>query len=163
MEHIKQVLQLLRANKLHDKPEKCLFTVQELPFLSYIISTSGFRMDSSKLQAILKCDCPENLKALQRFLGFTNYYRKFIKTFSAISRPLTKMTKKEWSESALCAFDCLKKCFASAPVLIQPDVSLSFTVEVEASEIGMAFHSYSLSLQIFIFSGLLQHIPTQYS
>ena len=98
-------------------------------------------MDPRKVQAILDWDLPENLKALQRFLGFANFYRKFIKNYSLIVKPLTDMTRKgtdfsKWSDAAKIAFSSLKERFTSTPVLIQPDISQPFIVEVDASEVG---------------------------
>ena len=122
--------------------EKCEFAVQELPFLGYLLSDSGFRMDPDKVRAVQEWDQPENQKALMRFLGFTNYYRKFILNYSTIVKPLTDMTKKGadcsvWSDEALQAFSAIKKCFATASILRQPDVSQPFIVEVDASDVGV--------------------------
>ena len=77
-----------------------------------------------------------------RFLGFANYYRKLIFNYSSVVKPLTDMTKKgvdfsSWSVDALKAFSSIKEGFSSAPILVQPDVSLPFIVEVDASEVGV--------------------------
>ncbi|CAJ0961395.1 unnamed protein product [Ranitomeya imitator] len=115
-DHVRQVLQVLRDNKLFVKLEKCMFVVKEIPFLGYFLSSTGFHMDPSKVRADLEWDRPEDLKALQRFLGFANFYRKFIKDFSVVAKPLTDMTKRGtdfsvWSSAASKAFETLKKCF----------------------------------------------------
>ncbi|CAJ0935773.1 unnamed protein product, partial [Ranitomeya imitator] len=98
-------------------------------------------MDPVKVQAIHDWTQPTSLKSLQKFLGFANFYRRFICNFSSIAKPLTDLTKKgadlvNWSSAAVEAFQELKHHFSSAPVLCQPDVSLPFQVEVDASEIG---------------------------
>ncbi|CAJ0964647.1 unnamed protein product [Ranitomeya imitator] len=98
-------------------------------------------MDPVKVQAIYDWTQPTSLKSLQKFLGFANFYRRFINNFSSIAKPLTDLTKKgadviKWSSAAVEAFQELKRRFSSAPVLCQPDVSLPFQVEVDASEIG---------------------------
>ncbi|CAJ0963002.1 unnamed protein product [Ranitomeya imitator] len=98
-------------------------------------------MDPVKVQAIQDWTQPTSLKSLQKFLGFANFYRRFICNFSSIARPLTDLTKKgadlvNWSSAAVEAFQELKRRFCCAPVLCQPDVSLPFQVEVDASEIG---------------------------
>ncbi|CAJ0923113.1 unnamed protein product [Ranitomeya imitator] len=98
-------------------------------------------MDPVKVQAIHDWTQPTSLKSLQKFLGFANFYRRFICNFSSIAKPLTDLTKKgadlvNWSSAAVEAFQDLKRRFSSAPVLCQPDVSLPFQVEVDASEIG---------------------------
>ncbi|CAJ0968301.1 unnamed protein product [Ranitomeya imitator] len=99
------------------------------------------QMDPVKVQAIHNWTQPTSLKSLQKFLGFANFYRRFICNFSSIAKPLTDLTKKgadvvNWSSAAVEAFQELKRRFSSAPVLCQPDVSLPFQVEVDASEIG---------------------------
>ena len=141
-DHLFQVLRILRENKLYAKLEKCVFMVSEIQFLGFLLSASGFRMDPEKVRAVLEWDLPENQKALMRFLGFANYYRKFILNYSSVVKPLTDMTKKgvdfsSWSEEALAAFSEIKESFASAPILVHPDVSLPFIVEVDASEVGV--------------------------
>ncbi|CAJ0964878.1 unnamed protein product [Ranitomeya imitator] len=142
--HVKQVrtvLQVLRANSLFVKGSKCLFGVQKVSFLGFIFSPSTIDMDPVKVQAIHDWTQPTSLKSLQKFLGFANFYRRFICNFSSIAKPLTDLTKKgadlvNWSSAAVEAFQKLKRRFSSAPVLCQPDVSLPFQVEVDASEIG---------------------------
>ncbi|CAJ0955438.1 unnamed protein product [Ranitomeya imitator] len=142
--HVKQVrmvFQVLRANSLFVKGSKCLFGVQKVSFLGFIFSPSAIEMDPVKVQAIYDWAQPTSLKSLQKFLGFANFYRRFINNFSSIAKPLTDLTKKgadvvNWPSAAVEAFQELKRRFSSAPVLCQPDVSLPFQVEVDASEIG---------------------------
>ncbi|XP_063812535.1 uncharacterized protein LOC135050206 [Pseudophryne corroboree] len=110
-------------------------------FLGYIVSSSGLEMDPKKLQAIHDWPIPTTLKGVQRFLGFANYYRRFIQGF--IAAPITALTRKganssKWSEEATQAFHLLKQRFVSAPVLKQPDTSLPFTLEVDASSVGVS-------------------------
>ncbi|XP_041434034.1 uncharacterized protein LOC121398794 [Xenopus laevis] len=139
--HVREVLSRLRQNHLYAKLEKCLFEVSAVPFLGYIISQTGLEMEPTKVQAIQQWAQPLSLKAIQRFLGFANYYRQFILNFSKLVAPITALTKKGvdpsiWSAEAVEAFDLLKEAFISAPVLRHPDSSLPFIVEVDASEIG---------------------------
>ncbi|CAJ0965001.1 unnamed protein product [Ranitomeya imitator] len=142
--HVKQVrmvFQVLRANSLFVKGSKCLFGVQKVSFLGFIFSPSTIEMDPLKVQAIYDWTQPTSVKSLQKFLGFANFYRRFIANFSSVAKPLTDLTKKgadvvNWSSAAVEAFQELKRRFSSAPVLCQPDVSLPFQVEVDASEIG---------------------------
>lgn len=99
-------------------------------------------MDESKVNAVLKWSEPKTLKELQRFLGFANFYRRFIRNFSSVVSPLTSMVKKgthrlHWSEAALQAFQDIKKRFVTAPILHHPDPSLQFLVEVDASNTGI--------------------------
>ncbi|CAJ0936713.1 unnamed protein product [Ranitomeya imitator] len=141
VQQVRKVFQVLRANSLFVKGSKCLFGVQKISFLGYIFSPSTIEMDPVKVQAICDWTQPTSLKSLQKFLGFANFYRRFITNFSSVVKPLTDLTKKgadvaDWSPAAVEAFQELKRQFSSAPVLRQPDVSLPFQVEVDASEIG---------------------------
>lgn len=99
-------------------------------------------MDPKKLQAVLDWSQPLSLKAIQRFLGFANYYRRFIHAFSVLVAPIVTLTKKgadpsNWPPSAMQAFEALKRAFVSAPVLKHPNPELPFIVEVDASELGV--------------------------
>ncbi|KAL0168422.1 hypothetical protein M9458_036644, partial [Cirrhinus mrigala] len=115
---------------------------QSLPqareFLGYIISAEGMQMDQGKVSAIQEWPQPLTVKELQRFLGFSNFYRRFIKDYSSIMAPLTSLLRGKpktlnWNPSAHKAFQQLKKIFSTAPLLHHPDPELPFTVEVDAS------------------------------
>ncbi|XP_075719837.1 uncharacterized protein LOC142760524 [Rhinoderma darwinii] len=114
VEHFRKVLQVLRENNLFAKTEKCVFGVQEIPFLGQILTPHEFRMDPAKVQAVAEWVQPASLKALQCFLGFANYYRRFIANFSVVAKPLTDLTRKgadvlHWPPEAVQAFETLKK------------------------------------------------------
>lgn len=98
-------------------------------------------MDPSKVKAVVEWAAPGSRKDLQRFLGFANFYRRFIRNYSSIAAPLTALTSSSvkflWSDSAERAFQQLKSRFTSAPVLITPDPSRQFIVEVDASDVGV--------------------------
>ncbi|CAJ0920656.1 unnamed protein product, partial [Ranitomeya imitator] len=139
---VRKVFDLLRANSLYAKLEKCVFEQESLPFLGYIISAQGLAMDPAKLQAVMDWQEPHSLKAVQqRFMGFINYYRQFIPHFSTLVAPLVALTKKGanpklWSEEVSKAFLSIKSHFASAPILHRPDVDKPFILEVDASSVG---------------------------
>ncbi|MBW0556939.1 hypothetical protein O181_096654, partial [Austropuccinia psidii MF-1] len=80
--HVSTVLSRLRANSLFAKASKCLFHVSSVEYLGYVVSSEGLKMDQEKIQQILNWPPPRNLKALQSFLGFANFYRRFIKNYS---------------------------------------------------------------------------------
>ncbi|XP_063781289.1 uncharacterized protein LOC134929637 [Pseudophryne corroboree] len=135
------VLQKLQEHKLYAKLEKCEFEVGEVSFLGYIILPRGFSMDPKKVQVILEWSHPSNIKAIQHFLEFSNYYRHFILSFYTIVAPTVELTKKgvdvqHWSQQAVLAFERLKKAFTSALVFHHPNPSLPFLVEVDASDVG---------------------------
>ncbi len=141
VQHVRRVLQRLLENGLFVKAEKCVFHAQSVPFLGYIISSEGVRMDPEKIQAVVDWPTPDSRKTLQRFLGFANFYRRFIRNYSQLAAPLTALTSTNmtfrWSEAASAAFSNLKSCFVSAPILVAPDSSRQFLVEVDASEVGV--------------------------
>ncbi|CAJ0968583.1 unnamed protein product [Ranitomeya imitator] len=142
--HVKQVrmvFQVLRANSLFVKGQSVSLEFRRFHFWVSFFSPSTIEMDPVKVQAIHDWTQPTSVKSLQKFLGFANFYRRFISNFSSVAKPLTDLTKKgadvvNWSSAAVEAFQELKRRFSSAPVLCQPDVSLPFQVEVDASEIG---------------------------
>ncbi|KAL0173539.1 hypothetical protein M9458_029507, partial [Cirrhinus mrigala] len=92
VQHVRRVLQRLLENGLYVKAEKCVFHAQSVPFLGYIVSVEGLRMDPDKIQAVVDWPTPDSRKALQRFLGFANFYRCFIRNFSQLAAPLTALT-----------------------------------------------------------------------
>jgi hypothetical protein len=92
--HVLKVLEALSKAGLHLKPEKCECHQQEVKYLGFIISTSGTKMDPAKVATIQEWPEPRNVKDVQSFLGFANFYRRFIKGYSAIVAPMTLLTRK---------------------------------------------------------------------
>lgn len=141
VQHVKQVLQRLLENRLFVKAEKCDFHKDSISFLGYIFESGQVRADPEKIRAVAEWPIPTSVKQLQRFLGFANFYRRFIRNYSRIAAPLTQLTSPSspftWSEEAAQAFSQLKKLFTSAPVLFHPDSSRQFVVEVDASDVGV--------------------------
>ncbi|KAI2645467.1 Transposon Tf2-6 polyprotein [Labeo rohita] len=140
--HVRAVLQRLISHRLYAKEEKCEFHLSKISFLGYVISSEGVAMDEQKVNAVLKWPRPTTLKELQRFLGFSNFYRRFIRHFSSVAAPLTAMVKRgavrlTWTPSALQAFDDLRQRFSTAPILHHPDPDRPFIVEVDASSTGV--------------------------
>ncbi len=141
VQHVRRVLQRLLENRSFAKVEKCEFHARSIPFLGFILSPEGIRMNPAKVEAVADWPIPENRRAVQRFLGFANFYRRFIRDFSQFARPLTDLTSTRtrfsWSSQAQTAFESLKSRFSSAPILTTPDPSRQFIVEVDASEVGV--------------------------
>uniref|UniRef100_A0A8K9UP97 Gypsy retrotransposon integrase-like protein 1 n=1 Tax=Oncorhynchus mykiss TaxID=8022 RepID=A0A8K9UP97_ONCMY len=139
---VRRVLGRLLEHDLYVKSEKCLFFQQSISFLGHRISTSGVEMESDRITAVRNWPTPTTVKELQRFLRFSNYYRRFIRGFGQVAAPITSLLKGgpvrlQWSAEANRAFEHLKTLFTSAPVLAHPDPSLPFIVEVDASEAGI--------------------------
>ncbi|KAL0152240.1 hypothetical protein M9458_051963 [Cirrhinus mrigala] len=142
IDHVRTVLSRLLENQLYIKAEKCEFHVSQTSFLGYHISHHGVRMDATKVQAVTDWPQPSTIKELQRFLGFANFYRRFIRNYSTVASPLTTLLKGKpkkliWTEEASLAFTSLKERFTSAPILKHPDPNLPFVVEVDASDCGI--------------------------
>ena len=139
--HVRWVLARLRTHSLYVKLEKCVFSQSTISFLGYQITPQGIQMDQTKVETILSWPTPKSRKALQRFLGFSNYYRKFIKDFSSTVKPLTSLTSIKvpfrWTNDAQRSFDSLKDSFTSAPILQLPDASCHFTLEVDSSHFAL--------------------------
>ena len=154
-EHIEQVRKVLRAlqqKSLLVKLEKCEFHKQSVRFLGYILTINGIKMDPKKVEAVLNWPTPTSVKELQSFLGFANFYRRFIEGYSRITAPLTDLTRKDpdgskhqgkqpftWGTTAESAFQALKKKFTSAPILATFDPERQIVLETDASDyaIGM--------------------------
>ncbi len=142
VKHIRAVLRRLIDHQLYAKAEKCEFHQESVSFLGYVISSGGVAMDDKKVRNVVNWPQPATLKELQRFLGFDNFYRRFIRNFSMIAAPLTSMTKKgsqrlTWSLAAHQAFQSLKERFTTVPILHHPDPEREFIVEVDASSTGI--------------------------
>ncbi len=141
VQHVRRVLQRLLENGLFVKAEKCAFHAQSVPFLGFIVSPEGVRMDPDKVKAVVSWPTPDSRKALQRFLGFAKFYRRFIRNFSQLAAPLTALTSTKmafrWSNAAEAAFTKLRSRFVSASILRAPDPTCQFVVEVDASEVGV--------------------------
>ncbi len=100
VKHVRTVLKRLMQHQLYAKAEKCEFHQRTISFLGYVISSGGVAMDEQKVRAVVNWPQPTTLKELQRFLGFANFYRRFIRNFSTVAGPMTSMVKKELIVSA---------------------------------------------------------------
>ncbi|KAE8247514.1 hypothetical protein A4X03_0g7031, partial [Tilletia caries] len=140
--HVKKVLERLRSTKLFAKAEKCEFSRDSVEFLGYRLSKDGVTMVMDKVNSVLSWPAPKSVKQLQSFLGFANFYRRFIWRYSEIVAPLTALLRKDtpwaWNEGCQTAFDSLKTAFTSAPVLQHFDPSKPITVETYASDYAIA-------------------------
>jgi hypothetical protein len=119
--HVREVLHQLREAGLYCKLPKCEFSVTTTEYLGYILSPDGFWMALDKISAVVEWPVPQKVKDIQSFLGFCNFYRRFIFDYAAITVPLTRLTRKNiiwvWTDECQLAFDTLKQAFTEAPVL----------------------------------------------
>jgi hypothetical protein len=137
-ERTKLVLERLRKYDLYLKLEKCKFAAEEVDFLGMVITKDTVKMDPIKLAGIRDWPTPTTVKQIRSFLGFGNYYRKFISGFAHLARPLHELTKKnkiwQWTDNCQTAFDRLKEIFLTAPVLTMPDTTKPFVLQTDASD-----------------------------
>ena len=135
------VLTRLRQAGLKLQPKKCNFCQQKVRFLGHVVSASGISTDPDKTEVVSNWPTPTDKREIQQFLGLVNYYRRFIKNFASLAKPLQRLTEKnvtfEWNESCQNAFDQLRACLVSAPVLAFPDYSKTFILDTDASENGI--------------------------
>jgi hypothetical protein len=144
------VLKRLISNGLKVKPSKCEFFKDEIMYLGHKISAAGISADPRKIDSVKSWPEPTNIKELRSFIGFASFFRKFIKDFALHATPLTSLLKGqpvkrkgkrpthqipawEWQDEHHQAFQKLKECLISTPVLGYADFSLPFILEVDAS------------------------------
>ena len=136
--HVRAVLQKLREAGLQVDIVKCEFHVQETLFLGLLVSTEGLKMHPDKIQVIQNWGTPRNVTDVQSFIGFCNFYRRFIRNFSKIARPMITLTRKDqpfaWNETCQEAFNLLKRSIASAPILTHFDRSKEAILETDSSD-----------------------------
>lgn len=121
LQHLELTLAILRANQLYATMSKCQFGQDKTEYLGHVISSEGVSTDPTKIQCMVDWPKPVHVKGLRGFLGFTGYYRKFIKDYGLISKPLTDMLKKgsfTWSSESEMAFYKLKQAMNTSPVLV---------------------------------------------
>ena len=140
--HVREVLRRLCKVGLYANPVKCFFHTDTVEYLGYILSPGGLTMDSAKVQVILDWPMPRKVKDVQSFLGFANFYRRFIYNYAELVLPLTRLTRKNipWSFSEECqkSFDALKQAFTTTPVLTHWIPDTQVTVETDASDYAIA-------------------------
>ena len=132
------VLQRCEDTNLVLSWEKCHFMVKEGIVLGHKISNKGIEVDKAKIEVIEKFPPSVNVKAVRSFLGHAGFYRRFIKDFSKIARPLTRFLEKDapfnFDKDCLHAFNFLKNALITAPILVAPDWSLPFELMFDASD-----------------------------
>ena len=139
--HLREVLEILRKEKLYAKFSKCAFWLREVQFLGHVINKDGVLVDPTKVEAVVNWVPPKNPSEVRSFLGLAGYYRRFIQDFSKISLPLTKLTKKNekfvWGVEQEKAFQTLKSKLSDAPILTLPEGSEDLVVYTDASHQGL--------------------------
>ncbi len=125
LHNLSRVLKRCEETHLVLNWEKCHFMVTEGIILGHKISSRGIEVDRAKIEVIEKLEPPTTLKGVRSFLGHAGFYRRFIKDFSKISKPLCNLLEKDaefiFDEDCIKAFNDLKKKLISAPIIITPD------------------------------------------
>jgi hypothetical protein len=139
--HLRKVLQSLRYCQQYAKLSKCEFGISEVLFLGHIINQEGLVVDPKKVTTILDWKAPKDVRGIKSFIGMAGYYRRFIKGFSKIVRPmkalLAKKVEFEWTPACQKSFETLKEKLTTTLVLILPDVHKPFLVYCDASYTGL--------------------------
>jgi len=141
LENLDRVLQRCEEKHLTLNWEKCHFMVQEGIVLGHKLSERGIEVDKAKIEVIEKLPPPTNVKGIRSFLGHARFYRRFIKNFSQIARPLTNLLAKDapfiFSDECHESFQTLKKALISAPIIQPPDWNLPFEIMCDASDFAV--------------------------
>ena len=132
---VREVLKILCENKLSLKHTKCDFETQETEYLGLIVSEGQIKMDPGKVKEVTDWPIPKSRKELQGFLGFLNFYRRFIKNFSKVAHPLNALTSEklpfEWTAECQTSFEQLKEKITTAPALRIPNDNDPFRIETD--------------------------------
>ena len=143
IQHLTLVLGKIQKAGLTLNPSKCEWAKEETRYLGYRLGHGEVRPQIDKVEAVKNCPRPRTKKEVRSFLGLAGWYRRFVPQFASIAAPLTALTGKDqknpvvWSEACEIAFQTLKDCLCSSPVLKSPDFSRRFLVQVDASAVGL--------------------------
>lgn len=143
MRDLEEVARRLSKANLTVNLDKSQFCRKELPFLGHVITPTGIRPNPDRITAIVNFETPKTVRQVRRFLGMTNYYRRFIADFSGVTAPISDLLKGKprkinWTEKANEAFNHLKQLMISAPILSNPDFNKEFTLQTDASDLAVA-------------------------
>jgi hypothetical protein len=139
--NLKNVFNRFRTNNLKLQPDKCEFLHKEISYLGHIITENGVKPNPEKIQAVVKYPAPTNVKTIKQFLGLLGYYRKFIKDFALLAKPLTYLLRKDipfiWGPEQEKSFNNLKETLTKQPILQYPDYTKPFILTTDASNFAI--------------------------
>lgn len=140
-ENLEEIFLRLREANLKINPKKCLLLQKDVKYLGHIVSEKGVTTDPEKITAVKDWPIPHTKKQLRSFLGFCSYYRKFVRGFSLIAKPLFALTENQikfiWKDECSNAFEKLKLMLSSSSVLSFPKGKGQFILDTDASNIGI--------------------------
>jgi len=141
LDRLRQVLQRVRVANLKLKPEKCALFQAEVPFLGHIVSGDGIRPNPENIAKVKAWEVPRNVTEVKQFLGLCSYYRRFVKGFSVISKPLTNLTCNNsdlvWTAECQDAFDRLKEALTTDSIVGYPQGDGEFILDTDACDTGI--------------------------
>ena len=141
MANLKSVFKSLSTAGLKLKAKKCSLFAKQVVYLGHIISEKGVSTDPVKVETVQNWTEPMSEKELRSFLGLCSYYRRFIKDFATVTKPLHKLTSKDskfvWTKECQESFDTLKDRLTKSPILAYPDFKQPFILDTDASEYGI--------------------------
>ena len=141
LRHLELVLQRIAKVGLKLKPTKCKFICQEVEYLGHLITPRGLQTNERIVNAVKEFPCPRDVTELKRFLGLSSYYRRFVRGYACIARPLHALTRKDvpfnWSSECEAVFRDLKSRLSTAPILAYPLFDRPYTLETDASGRGI--------------------------
>ena len=135
--HLRKVFSILRKHKFYLRPSKCKFGLEEVDYLGFKIYSTGIKTQDRLVKAVQEWPTPKNVKEVQRFLGLSNFYRRFMKNYSNAVVPLTNLTrtkKFQWTTEENNSFELVKQRLTEAPVLHHPSSSKTFVLTTDASK-----------------------------
>ena len=141
LHNLQAVFHRIRDAGLKLKPPKCAFFQPTVQYLGHIISEEGVAADPAKIEKVVSWPAPTSTREVQQFLGFASYYRRFIRDFARVAKPLHRLTERTrsffWAADCQSAFEELRHSLSTAPVLAHPDFSRSFILDTDASNTGI--------------------------
>jgi len=141
LERLRKVFLKLRSSNLKLNPKKCSFLKRKIKYLGHVVSERGIATNKEKISAVKNWPTPITKKQIRSFLGFCSYYRRFVKGFSLIAKPLFSLTENSskfiWTEQCNTAFEELKLRLTSSPILSFPTEIGQFILDTDASNHGM--------------------------
>lgn len=141
LNNLDEIFKRMHEANLKLSPEKCVLFQRQVGFLGHLISEKGIETDPKKIEDVVNWPLPRNVREVRSFLGLCSYYRKFVKDFSTVAKPLHKLTEKGenfiWSDDCDLAFEKLKTCLTNTPVLSYPKSDGTFILDTDASGVGI--------------------------
>ena len=164
---MRQVLETLRKESLYANHAKCMFALDHIDFLGFVVSSKGVHVDQEKVVAIQHWPTPTNVNEVRSFHGLASFYRRFVQNFSTIVAPLNAIIKKDvvfkWGQYQIKKFETLKEKLTHAPILALPNFTKTFEIECHASNVGIRVVLLQESHPIAYFSEKLRGSHLNYS